>query len=206
MIEMVMMVVIMGIAFATLPMVLSVSARSVESVAEMKAVYHGVAKMRVVSGKAWDESNTADMVLWGGYNALGTAESATAASLLWCGADDNNRSGHYPGLFRRKCSPGLAASALGADGGDRDDLDDFDGENDGNFQGGFTATTTVAYVSAPVPAGVNPAFASTAVSATTTPLKRITVTMNKNGAQLARYHYYAADIGMPKPYIREMQP
>ena len=204
---MVMMIVILGIAFATLPMMLSLSSRSVENSVDLKGLYHGVAKMQVVSGKIWDEANVDSLAVWGGYNALQTTESDASAEPLWCGSDENNRSGHYTGLYRRKCSPGLAASAIGADGGDRDDIDDFDTETDGSFQGGYVALTSVAYISSKVDDADNViAFSSSENAATTTNLKRIGVTMSKNGRQLVRYYYYAANIGMPKPYIREMQP
>lgn len=199
-VELIIMIVVLGIAFATLPAILGVSAKSVRGVSEVRGLYHGVAKMQVVLNKPWDEVNVNDFDTGGGYFVLRTFESDTQGEVLFCDGD-KNRSGHYPGLDRRMCENADATAAnLFTAEGDFDDLDDFDGDNDADI-GGFDVNTTVVYVAY---AGGSPVNMPTAGTAQTSNIKEITVTVSDHatGTGITRYRYYATNIGLSRPYIK----
>jgi len=204
-IELILMVIVMGIAFATLPAILGVSARSVENVSDVRGIYHGAAKMQVVLSKPWDEGNVDDFGLSGIYYVLRSAESDMPGDALYC---DNNktRQGHYPGLDRRMCdqnpASNSATAAFGLETGETvaDDLDDFDGDSDNDIEGYKVGTTVsyVDYVSAAVVTMPQPQ------SHATTNIKHIIVRVHTpSGRLLTDYHYYAANIGISKPFIKD---
>jgi Tfp pilus assembly protein PilV len=198
-IELIVMMVVMGIAFATLPMILQVSGESAGRVSDLRGLYHGVAKMQVVLGKPWDEANVDDFQTGGIYYVLRTQESDVPGDALYCD-NDKNRSGHYPGFNRRMCENAAASALLGRAGdamADYDDIDDFNAAPDETIEG-YGVGTVVEYVRygdlAPVAAG------------TTSNLKKITVSVtDRNGRALTDYRYYAANIGLSKPFIKRNQ-
>ena len=205
-IELILMVIVMGIAFATLPTILGVSSRSVEHVADIRAVYHGIAKAQVILSKPWDEVNTDDFGQSGIYYVLRTDESDMPGDALFC---DNNktRQGHYPGLNRRMCESGAATSAalLGSEG-DFDDIDDFQNDVDVNIEG-YDVVTRVRYIA--YPGGVNGGGVNFSVtdpaSAQSSNIKEIDVTVfsTATGRTVSSYRYYATNIGVDKPFIKD---
>ena len=203
-IELIVMMVILGLAFATLPMILGVSARSAGNVADVRGLYHGVAKIQVALSKPWDENNVDDFNTGGGYYVLRTQESDTLGQRLYCD-NDRNRSGHYPGLKRRMCENAAATAkpTFTADQlpNDYDDLDDFDNDTDHHVEG-YQIQTHVDYVpyvdASPVTMG--------AAAAGTTNIKHLWVdVLDAANRSLATYHYYAANIGLSQPFIKRNQ-
>jgi len=197
-IELILMVVVMGIAFSTLPAILGISAKSLENIVDIRGFYHGAAKMKTAISKPWDQSNVDDYDTSGIYYALRTVESDTSAEALYCD-NDKNRSGHYPGLNRRMCEA-ADASAIGNDGeaaGNYNDIDDFDADND-SLGDGYDIDTAVQYItyqSASPVSNLQPAPG-------TSNIKLVTITVSKGGKTLTSYKYYAANIGLPKPFVK----
>jgi len=203
-IEMILMIVILGIAFTTLPIILGVSGRSAGGIADVRGLFHGVAKLQVALSKPWDQANVDDFDTAGIYYVIGTLESNSPnppGNLLACNINNKTRRGHYPGRDRRMCEPGITATPQNAfaDGG-FDDLDDFDGVMEANVEG-YDVNTSVDYVPY---IDASPAAMTTGPGAvTTTNVKRITVTVTApNGVLLSTYRYYAANIGLSKPFIK----
>jgi prepilin-type N-terminal cleavage/methylation domain-containing protein len=204
-IELILAMIVMGIAFATLPAILGVSSRSVENVSDVRGLYHGIAKMEVVRGKPWDEVNTNDFNQSGIYYVLNTQECNVALTL--CCLNNKSRFGHYQGLDRRMCENGMATpSANFLAEGDFDDIDDFNNDGDRNIEG-YDINTTVRYIN--YPGGVNGGSVSfnTAVAAAgqSTNIKEITVSVSRTatGRAVSRYVYYATNIGVDKPFIKD---
>lgn len=198
--ELIVMIVILGVAFTTLPMILAVSSDSVRNVSDVRGIYHGVAKMQVVLGKPWDEESVDDFETRGTYYVLHTDESDGPGELLYCDRD-KNRSGHYPGLNRRMCENERATAAAFFAEGDFDDIDDFDGDHDIDIEG-YRVDTTVSYVRYENGSGIT--MPTPAVPAgTTSNLKHIRVgVIYPSGNTLAAYHYYAANIGLSRPFVK----
>lgn len=200
--EMIVMIVVLGIAFATLPMILGVSAATVASVADVRGMYHGAAKMQIVLNKPWDEGNVDDFDTGGIYYVLRTGESDAPGERLYCD-NDKNRSGHYPGLDRRMCES-ADASGIGREGGSYDDIDDFADAPSDSVGDGYTVSADVVYVGyreGPVVSF----FKTEGTVAGTSNIKKVTVTVSERSdpaCSLVTYRYYAANIGQPKPYIK----
>lgn len=195
-IELIIMVVILGLAFATLPMILGVSSRSVKNVSDVRGLYHGVAKMQIVLSKPWDESNVNDFETGGIYYVIKTTEDTGG---LVCD-NDKNRSGHYPGMNRRMCENAAATSnpSFTAEG-DFNDLDDFDGDSDIDVEG-YSVDTAINYISYVSGTSV---LMPTAGALGTSNIKQITVTVtDPAGFELTKYRYYATNIGLSKPFIK----
>ncbi len=198
-IELIVMIVVLGLGFATLPLILGIGSEAVKQVADVRAFYHGAAKVAIVAGKPWDERNVDDYQKGGIYYVLSTGEDTGG---LVCDGD-RKRSGHYPGKDRRVCEAALASDILGragdSDADAYDDIDDFRGDRDDEVEG-YTVDTSVAYV--PYVGGLSVAMPEGAAAGTTN-IKQITVTVSeRSGKVLTRYRYYAANIGRYKPYIR----
>lgn len=195
-IELIIMIVVLGLAFATLPMILGVSSRSVQNVSDVRGLYHGVAKIQVVLSKPWDERNVNDFETGGTYYVIDTAEDTGG---LVCD-NDKNRSGHYPGRNRRMCENAAAtANPFFTAEGDFNDLDDFNGDSDVDVEG-YRVDTAIDYVSYVSGTSVS---MPTADALGTSNIKRITVTVtDPAGFELTQYRYYAANIGLSKPFIK----
>lgn len=202
-VELIVMIIVMGIAFASLPMILGVSSESVKNVSDVRGFYHGAAKMQIVLSKPWDDRNVDDFQTGGIYYVINNDECAISA--LLCCDNDKNRSGHYPGLNRRMCEDAWASGTLGRTGDTDinafDDLDDFDLDFDSAE--GYDINTTVVYVQY---SGGTQVSMPTAVSAATTNVKQITVSISDTlGRPLTQYRYYATNIGRPKSFIKRNQ-
>lgn len=204
MIELIFTIVIIGIAFMTLPLILNTTNDSIEAVQESRGYYHALAKMQIITDKPWDENNTADFKNTGGiYYVLKTQEDS--GSILECNSNDM-RPGHYEGQNRRMCTRDFAFATplanLGKDGetnSSYDDIDDFDGDSD-DLTDGFDLNASVTYVNY----NANDQSMSTFSTATeTTSVKRITVSLrDRSGNEIASYTYYATNVGRPQAYIK----
>jgi len=146
MVELIVTIVVIGIAFATLPMILRVSNASLASVMEVDDYFHGFSKVQLVASKSWDEANLVDLAESGIYKVLVTQNSEDVGP-LFC---DRNKSrhGHATSMGERQCTPRFASNTLGVDSGDGsnfDDIDDFNGNVDNTLRN-LTITTEVDYI------------------------------------------------------------
>lgn len=209
-IELIMTIVVIGIAFIGVPLILENSAKTAAWVERSKGVYHGLSKVQIIRSKFWDEGNENDFINNGIYYVLKTAESNAIGETLYC-SYDTNRSGHYSGDGRRKCS-GATATASGNFGetGDLlegvgteewDDIDDYHEEDDSSVDGKYDIATKVKYIT--YSEGINSSNITLETDAgDTSNLKEIIVTVSANGKRISEYRYYAANIGVPRPYIK----
>ena len=191
-VEMIVTMTIISLSFAVLPQIMEISSKSVESTKQSEGFYHGVAKAKIILAKAWDENVVDDFETKGFYGVLETNETSLACP----------RAGHYSGDGRRKCSSGLAASAtIGQDGGDFDDIDDFNGEQDNGIEF-YSTVSSIEYVKYE---GDNPNYTREGnypPSGKTSNIKRIIIDVKKDDKDLSSYIYYAANIGMQKPFVK----
>ncbi|MCV6607859.1 MAG: prepilin-type N-terminal cleavage/methylation domain-containing protein [Campylobacterales bacterium] len=185
-IELIMTVVIIGIAFIAIPLILENSTRTAGWLANSPGIFHGAAKTQIVRSKFWDENNLT--------NVLQTAEAG-----LMCGTD-NRRDGHYTGRGRRQCGGETPTTVFGADGNDGNDIDDYHGENDTEVEDRFDILTSVRYIAYD---GSGGNFTLNTSSGTPTNIKEIQVEVQNNGRKIASYVYYGANIGVDKPFIKD---
>jgi len=195
MVEMIIAITIIGIAFLSVPVILRITSDSIELAMESRGFYHGLAKMQIVRNMAWDEANVDDLATSDLYYVLETLESPNLTGMeLSCNAF-SQRPGHYS-------VGGQASALLGQDSGDFDDIDDFDKQVDTN-PNGYRVDVNVSYTD--YIGGNNFLFHPNidGASAGTTNLKRIDVFVTSDlGVVDLRYSYYAANIGRPKPFIK----
>lgn len=193
-IELIVMIVVMGVAFMTLPIILTVTTTAIESTVDSRGFYHGVAKTKAILSKPWDENNVDDFATSAIYYVENTLEDSGG---LIC-ENNKSRNGHYAGQNRRMCEASYA-SAIQLDGeavGFYDDIDDFDQTSDTVSE--FVINSKVEYIAYQSGSVV----ANLALSATTSNIKLVTVTVLKDGNTITEYKYYATNIGLPKPYIK----
>lgn len=193
-IELIVMIVVIGIAFMTLPIILMITTAAIENTVESRGFYHGVAKTKAILSKPWDENNVDDFATSGIYYVLNTDEDSGG---LVC-ENNKNRSGHYAGQNRRMCEASYASS-IQLDGeavGFYDDIDDFH-QTSGTVSD-FVINSNIEYIAYQSGSVV----ANLAPSATTSNIKLVTVTVLKDGKTVTEYKYYATNIGLPRPYIK----
>ncbi len=197
-IELIFTIVIIGVAFLSVPTIIFSSSRSLEHFMESRGYNHAISKINIIKNFAWDEANANDLVNLGFYSVLHTQQDDAGTELM-C-----PRAGHYAVDYHRVCSANVA-TAIGNDGeadGSFNDIDDFDGSTDA-LSDGFTTTVTVEY--APYQnATVAMTYQSANIAAQTTGIKRIriAVTDSANGNAITNYYYYSANIGKEAPLVK----
>ncbi len=116
MIELIIAIVIMGIALLAIPMINKEAVRSGESAMLQESVAAGASQIQLILSKHWDEQN---------------ADPALGASILTTTSGNFNTYGGLNPASRTTLNTNgevvAASNALGAEGGDRDDIDDFNG-------------------------------------------------------------------------------
>ena len=155
MLELVFAIVIMGIAVMSLPLILTQVQTNNAFALQQEAILAAKTKIGDILTHEWD-NNSYDTTAQRSF-VLSTNSPTTA---LNCSATTFRRAGHVNADYRRKCSPlGATASSIGDDGGDLDDIDDFNGtttvianplEGAGTLDYVFTALTltpTITYIS-----------------------------------------------------------
>jgi len=158
MIELIFAIVIMGIVMMSAPMLISTAGNSTSVVLQQEGINQAVSRITMILSYPWDEANTNDSCI---PPALGVTTNATVIALgpINTTTDPSRRVGVPLASNSRKfnsCGADLNASALGADSGDLDDIDDFDGTSSplasiqnagGRYIGKDSATiaTTISY-------------------------------------------------------------
>ena len=114
MIELIIAIVIMGIALLAIPMINNEAVRSGESAMLQESVAAGASQIQLILSKHWDEGN---------------ANPALGASILTTTSGNFNTYGGLNPASRTTLNTNgvavAASNALGAEGGDSDDIDDF---------------------------------------------------------------------------------
>ena len=190
-IELIMTIVIISIAFLGIPLIIENSARTIGWLQNSKAIYHGLAKIQIVRGKYWDENSS--------IYVLQTTEQGLVCN------NDQNRSGHYRADNRRRCIsfyPTLEVNfGQNKDGIDGNDIDDFHNEIDSDIEGIYTIKTAVKYVDYNDSGDGNLSLESSTKDQTN--IKEIEVKVSKRGSSISTYRYYATNIGISTPFIKD---
>jgi prepilin-type N-terminal cleavage/methylation domain-containing protein len=169
MIELIFAIVIIGITALTLPTILLNNNRSVEQNLEQEAVFVSATKMAQILTYAWDDQSRDPA--FGLLVAKADVLDVTTGDLDFnrSGSGTDFRRGHFQQALHRRMTPHLTPrvvtddTALGAEAGDRDDIDDFNGLSEITIASGtqrgykntYTLNMTVGYVDDGVASGVN---------------------------------------------------
>ena len=204
--ELIVGIVVIGIAFLSIPAIMTVMNYSSEATVDNKGYYHGLAQMSVIMSKEWDENNTDD---WKDANVVYIIDTEDS------GCSDRNDTGLYHEAGRRQCSKdyGVASTTLGLDSGESfayrnfDDIDDFDDEN--REVETFNIKVTVNYVDTNGSLSSGDSFSITDTLPTgvdTTNLKQVTVTViNSATGTDSTLKYIGANIGYDELLSRDFE-
>jgi len=124
MIELIFAIVVMGIVMMSAPMLISTASKSGYVAIQQESINEAASQVNIILGYQWDESNTNES-----YDPVVLSTTTTVSGLGENGAT-GVRSGTPRESYRKFVSSAGergSASAIGNEGGDLDDMDDFDG-------------------------------------------------------------------------------
>lgn len=196
MIELVFAIVIIGITILTIPLFIEQTHAHLQRTDDSKGYYHALALMQIARIKPWDSANINDFEASNLYYVLDTTEAGYE-----CNDDDRDGFRKRPGMVatshkeRRLCAPSpKSAEAIAGDSLTSLNFASYsetvEEKYDLSIQAEYVDSTTLAPV-----AGVN----------ITTNTKHLQVAMGKNGEDIARYHYYATNIGTDTPITKRLR-
>ncbi len=221
MIELVISIVVIGIAFMSIPLIMTETSKSVDTSVRQEAVMAGLTQMVNVMSYKWDENQTDESVNGGYAKVLDTS----SLGILQCGnyPEGRRRIGHFVGEGRRKCynveRNATPVANLGSDGGDLDDIDDIMGSgtllagggigSEEDYKKDYGYTVNVTYVSDNIIAGSLLSttifgIISTTASATPTNIKMIETTISSKNETQVKLRAFAANIGEVKYYSKRI--
>ena len=124
MIELIFAIVIMGIVMMSAPMFISTATKSGYVAIQQEAINEAASQVNIILGYPWDESNTIES-----YDPVVLSTATTVSDL-----NENGTTGlrigtpkeSYRKFFSSTGQRGTASN-IGADTGDKDDMDDFNG-------------------------------------------------------------------------------
>jgi len=125
-IELVVSIVIIGIAFMSIPLVLRETEKTLTLSIQQEAVMAGITQMVNIMSYRWDEQNTDDARNGGSAKVLDTFNTTALECNNYSGS--RRRIGHFVGNLRRRCYntqvDATPIANLGSDSNDMDDIDD----------------------------------------------------------------------------------
>ncbi len=126
MIELIFAIVILAIVMMSAPQLISTSTQSGYVAVQQEAINEASSQVNMILGYSWDENNTDEIylpsILRVTHGDSGLNESGTSGRRAGTPAQSYRS-------FYRADGQVFNASAIGPDGGDRDDMDDFNGAN-----------------------------------------------------------------------------
>ncbi|MFP4485868.1 MAG: type II secretion system protein [Campylobacterales bacterium] len=211
--ELIVGIVVIGIAFLSIPAIMTVMNYSSEATVDNKGYYHGLAQMSVIMSKEWDENNTDD---WEDANVVYIIDSDDSGCSDRNGTNPSIAGGLYHEAGRRQCAKdgGKASSSddLGLDSGESfekrnfDDIDDFHNEN--RKVESFSIDVVVSYVDTNDSLSNGNSFKIDPASpAGTTNLKQVTVKVKNDDATgtESTLKYIGANIGYDELLSRDFE-
>ena len=142
-IELVFAIIIVGISITAIPMLLTTSTNSIDTVSKESSFFNAYALLTLIQTTEWDENNTKDdnyykvLTANGGDSELKCDRNGTLAFNNDSGADcDDNTTSHI----------GLDDGEDKDDVTTYDDIDDFNGYSDGNLTN-YDLNISVKYIS-----------------------------------------------------------
>ena len=196
-IELILAIIIVGISITAIPMLLTTSTNSIDTVSKESSFFNAYALLTLIQTTEWDENNTKGdnyykvLTATGGDSELKCDRNGTLAFNNDSGADcDNNKTSHI---------------GLDDDGENKDDvttyddIDDFDGYSDSSLDQ-YDLHISVKYISDNADySAKNIYFNETLGSASGTNVKKIELNVtDKNGNLIAVLGYYSCNIGAVK--------
>ena len=125
MVELIFAIVIIGIALMSAPMLISTATKSGYVAMQQEGINEAATKVNMIMGYHWDENDTnesfLDPILHTNSGNVNLNESGTSGRRLGTPLVSQR-------TFIRADGQELNASAIGSDGGDRDDMDDYNGD------------------------------------------------------------------------------
>lgn len=128
MIELIFAIVVMGIVMMSAPMLLSTSSNSAIVVIQQEAIAEAATQANIIIGYPWDENNITNRE----FPVLNTTNGdffLRATIITFSKPRRSGTSPFSPRLFVSSSGNQYNASPIGQEGGDRDDIDDFNGVN-----------------------------------------------------------------------------
>jgi type II secretory pathway pseudopilin PulG len=204
MIELVIAIVVMGIAMMSLPLMLTRTQSNNEFAMQQEAILAARTQIGDILTYRWDENSTNSKFV--------SAVLDTNSTNFKRYPDENStrRIGHVKGDKRRKffnaITPATSVAHLGNlfDGNDTDDIDDFKDTNKTvvdsseitnlDYRFDFNMTTNVGYVSDAFIPGKTFVF-NTATLGTTTNIKMVELTLKGAGLSTFKFRAYTTNIG-----------
>jgi len=205
MLELVIAIVVMGIAVMTLPILLLKTQSNNEYTLQQEIILAARTKMGDTLTYRWDENSLI-------HDKIFVLKTGGDSDLNISSSGNIRRIGHVVGSKRRKFSNDLNSSIpvanLGPDGGDLDDIDDFDGQTDTLKIGSqvtsldyhftdFNLSTSVVYISDNANYGnpnLNFTF-DTNASTTTSSIKMLTLKVKGPNSLPFTIRSYSCNIG-----------
>lgn len=188
MIELIFAIVIMGIVLMSAPMLISTGTQSTFVALQQEGINEAASRVNMIMGYAWDEQNTQENYLFPLLHTSGDSafnESGTTARRVGIPMTSQRTF-----ILSDANNSDLNASALGSDGGDQDDIDDFGGTSLVNIEAAtidyaekstVNLATAIAYTGDGVTGGYNQTTVTfvpfSAPGGTTTNIKSITVNL-----------------------------
>ncbi|MCB4779054.1 MAG: type II secretion system protein [Sulfurovum sp.] len=192
MIELIFALVIMGIVIMSAPMLISTATQSANVVLQQESIHEAVSRINIVMTYPWDDNDA-------NTSCIPPVLHVTNGDSELNAATNHRRFGVPIGSNSRTFLCGnieLNASAIGSDGGDLDDIDDFgstsslvnlSGNGGQDYLENTTVqiNTTIAYINDDATYGaplVHYAPSTTLSSGLTSNIKRLTVTLTSTSA------------------------
>ena len=230
MIELIYAIVIMGLVFITLPMILLNNNRSVEQNLLQETILIATTKLNSILSYQWDETSR-DANTSISLAKTEVVDTTSAVAALQRVASDF-RVGHFQQPLHRRMTPNvdaatrMASTALGADTGDLDDIDDFIVTNDAvithtagtavDYKYDYNMDVTVSYAddnafrggTSYASSAIQFSFDTAAYTASTTSLKKVDLLVkadtNNDGTdeEIIRLRAFSANIGETDFYKR----
>jgi len=142
-IELVVSIVVIGIAFMSIPLVLRETEKTLTLSIQQEAVMAGITQMVNIMSYRWDEQNTDDARNGGSAKVLDTFNTTALECNNYSGS--RRRIGHFIGNLRRRCYntqvDATPIANLGSDSNDMDDIDDIIASNSSLLTGTTNHTT-----------------------------------------------------------------
>jgi len=222
MVELIVSIVVIGIAFMSIPLIMTETTRSIETSIQQESVMAGLTQMVNIMSYKWDEQEANESINGGYGKVLDTFSIASLQCQNYSGS--RRRIGHFRGEDRRRCynvlRPATAVANLGSDGGDMDDIDDIDGSdknmlagmdnNSSDYKKSYTTNIDVLYVNDAIAAT---GFAVTEINgsiyvtpaAVPTNIKMIETKVVSENAENVVLRAFAANIGEIKYYSKSVR-
>jgi len=221
MIELIVSIVVIGIAFMSIPLILTETSKNVETSFRQEAIMAGLTQVVNILSYRWDEQETNETINGGYAKILDTNGSLNLSCRNF--ADGRRRVGNFKGTFRRKCyntqrsatSPGR----LGSDGGDLDDIDDLMGSGQTliakaatggktDYKRSYSSDINVTYISDSFNyvSRTLSGTISTSPATVSTNIKMVQSTVISDNGERVVLRAFSANIGEIKYYFRNVGP